>query len=168
MEENENNREEAGSVHNAKSDIPDEVLSSSIRSFNENHYNDLCDKYLSVKTCRRMGELPSGRVIRRQYRERYVDSFTKLASKIDNLLNTKQHEKVYNILCQLHDWEIDPRKRAVFADSKDAQEDGIQGYAYVDLTQQDDEVDLTNEDDEETHSSLKEPETAGIKQEAVI
>lgn len=39
---------------------------------------------------------------------------------------------------------------AVFADPEDTQEKGIQGCAYVDLTQQDEEVDLTDEENEET------------------
>ena len=107
-----------------------------------------------------MRELSSGRVIRRQYKKRYVDEFPSLAAKIDNLLSMKHHEKVYAILCKLRDWEINPQDRAVFGNLGDKKLGDVQAYDYVDLTKQNEVVDLTAE----KHSDFKDQGTC-IKQE---
>ena len=81
--------------------------------FDEAEYTTLRQRYLEPRI-RNKPELPDGMILRRQYRGRIIDTNTplyrKLRVKVDALLKKNNHEEVYQVLCQLRDWELDPRR----------------------------------------------------------
>jgi hypothetical protein len=90
--------------------------------FDEADYTNLCQRYLMPRT-RKKPELPDGMILRRQYRGRIIDANTplyrKLRVKVDAWLRKNNHEEVYRVLCQLRDWELDPRRVPAIFQSKD-------------------------------------------------
>lgn len=91
--------------------------------FDDAEYNSLCERYLTSRT-RIEPELPSGMILRRQHRGRIIDAtnplYCKLRVKVDALLKKNNHEEVHQLLCQLRDWELNPRQvPAIFQSEKD-------------------------------------------------
>ncbi len=119
--------------------------------FDEADYTTLCQRYLTPRT-RINPELPDGMVLRRQYRGRIIDANTpfyrKLRVQVDALLKKNNHEEVYRLLCQLRDWELDPRRVPAMFQSKRDNEDIVEVF---DFTKSNDEpacVDCIDFDDD--------------------
>ena len=75
-------------------------------------YLALTERYLKPRI-RENAELPSGVTLRRQVRSCFLDQntngFKELKKKVDSLLQKGDHDAVYSILCQLRNFEINPR-----------------------------------------------------------
>jgi hypothetical protein len=79
---------------------------------NKDEYALLHSRYLQPRT-RTNVELPaSGMILRKQTKCRWIDQYKELRIlkiKIDTLLKNNEHTEVYHLLCQLRDWEMNPR-----------------------------------------------------------
>jgi len=93
-------------------------------SYDEDDYKSLHQRYLMPRI-REKVELPGGRMLRRQCKGRMIDQknskgFRLLRTKVDSLLKKNRHGEVYRLLCQLRNWELDPRRiPAVFEECGD-------------------------------------------------
>lgn len=93
-------------------------------SYDEDDYKSLHERYLMPRI-REKVELPGGRMLRRQCKGRMIDQknskgFRMLRIKVDSLLKKNRHDEVYRLLCQLRNWELDPRRiPSVFKDCGD-------------------------------------------------
>lgn len=127
--------------------LPEPAPSAIVQTieFNQKDYDILCERYLSQQTKRKMHVLPSGMAIRREQKGRYIDldlpNNASLLSKINALLESKNHKEVYKILCKIRDWEINPQNTEIFEDEDISRE--VQNLHYVDLTK--DCIDLTQD-----------------------
>ena len=90
--------------------------------FDADDYTVLSQRYLMPRI-RHNPELPGGMILRRQYRKRIIDAkvplYHKLRVKVDALLKKNKHKDVYRLLCQLRDWELDPRRLPAIVQSND-------------------------------------------------
>ena len=81
--------------------------------FDEDDYASLQARYLMPRI-REKVELAGGITLRRQCRGRILDQKSRgcrmLRSKVDALTRKNHHVEVYQLLCQLRDWELDPRR----------------------------------------------------------
>lgn len=120
---------------------PEAVSSSRIDSaLDEDEYAKLRERYLMPRV-REKVELPGGRILRRQTKGRIIDQNTKgfrlLKSKVDTLLRKGDHSEVYRLLCQLKNWEMNPRRvPAAFQDVNRGDEDVAE---VLDLTREEEE-----------------------------
>jgi len=110
-------------------------------SYDEDDYKSLHQRYLMPRI-REKVELPGGRMLRRQCKGRMIDQkkskgFRLLRTKVDGLLKKNRHGDVYRLLCQLRNWELDPRRiPAVFEECGDEAVKEI-----FDLTKEEEEED---------------------------
>ncbi|KAL3791789.1 hypothetical protein ACHAW5_009422 [Stephanodiscus triporus] len=101
-------------------------------------YAILRTRYLMPRI-REKVELAGGITLRRQCRGRMIDQntpgFRLLRSRVDALTRKRDHAEVYRLLCQLRNWELDPRRvPTAFRDAGD--EDVAE---VLDLTRDEDE-----------------------------
>jgi hypothetical protein len=116
---------------------------------NKEEYALLHSRYLQPRT-RTNVELPaSGMILRKQTKCRWIDQYKELRIlkiKIDTLLKNNEHSTVYTLLCQLRDWEMNPRCipcAFIVRQQQDTDEDVVTEI-----------LDLTNdEDDDNTRGS---------------
>ena len=106
--------------------------------FDEDDYTILHSRYLMPRI-REKVELAGGITLRRQCRGRILDQntpgFRLLRSRVDALTRKNHHVEVYRLLCQLRNWELDPRRvPTAFRDAGD--EDVAE---VLDLTKDEDE-----------------------------
>ena len=111
--------------------------------FDEDDYVSLHSRYLMPRI-REKVELAGGITLRRQFRGRILDQntpgFRLLRSRVDALTRKSDHVEVYRLLCQLRNWELDPRRvPTAFRDA------GDEDVAEV--------LDLTNDDDDRPSSA---------------
>jgi len=116
---------------------PEKVQSSRC---DEEDYLSLTKRYLKPRV-RENAELPSGVTLRRQVRSCFLDQntngFKELKKKVNALLKKQDHEAVYSILCQLRNFEINPRC------VPETFRSGFRGVAeIVDLTQDEEFIDV--------------------------
>eukprot|EP01082_Thalassiosira_pseudonana_P007363 g6458.t1 g6458 contig23:506490-509749(-) len=130
---------------------PDGVVSSinaqsCVPLFDENDYRDLHQRYLTPRV-REKAQLPGGMTLRRQCRSRIIDQKTpgyrKLRHRVDALLKKNNHPDVYRLLCQLRDFELDPRKvPEIFREEKTGNDDNDDDDGFLEY------VDLTNDNED--------------------
>jgi len=110
-------------------------------SYDEDDYKSLHERYLMPRI-REKVELPGGRMLRRQCKGRMIDQkkskgYRMLRTKVDGLLKKNRHGDVYRLLCQLRNWELDPRRiPSVF---KDCGDEAVKEV--LDLTKEEEEED---------------------------
>jgi len=83
---------------------------------NKEEYAILQRRYLQPRTRTNVDLPASGMILRKQTKCRWIDQYTTttpvlriLKIKIDALLKNNEHTLVYHLLCQLRDWEMNPR-----------------------------------------------------------
>jgi hypothetical protein len=120
-----------------KTFLPEKTDSS---TFDPDDYNFLKDRYLCPKPVRRIRTTASGRTVHRgRLCIGYIDNLPeckKIRTRVDQLLILKEHTKVYNILCQLREWEMNPRRTELFQGlAANGHDETTEGYYCVDLTE---------------------------------
>jgi hypothetical protein len=89
-----------------------DVAKSSIQ-FDEQEYEILCNRYLKERV-RENESLPGGMTLRRQKKSRLLDQnisgYKQLGKEVDRLLKRGDRHRVFELLSQLRDFELNPRR----------------------------------------------------------
>lgn len=138
---------------------PDMAISNNDDIFNKDDYAILQKRYLHPRI-RSNVELPaSGMILRTQTKCRWIDQYATttpvlriLQLRIDTLLKSNDHNKVYHLLCQLRDWEMNPRCiPSSFIVREQVDEDVTE---ILDLTNDKDDDDNNRGSDERRHDII--------------